>query len=278
MDTPILTPAACEGTATLFETPYFDTQAYLTQSGQLYSEASAAAFGRVYCFSPAFRAEKSKTRRHLTEFWMIEPEAAYLDLEGCIQLAEGLVAFVVGRILERRGAELRVLERDLVPLERVRPPFPRITYDEAVERLRAAGHAIAWGDDFGGDEETVLAKAFDRPVFVTHYPAQCKAFYMQPDAARPEVVLGADLLAPEGYGEIVGGGQRIHDLALLERRLEEHRLPRDQYAWYLDLRRYGSVPHSGFGIGVERTVAWICGVEHVRETVPFPRLLNRLYP
>lgn len=278
MDTPILTPAACEGTSTLFETPYFDTQAYLTQSGQLYSEASVAAFGRVYCFSPAFRAEKSKTRRHLTEFWMIEPEAAYLDLEGCIALAEGLVAFVVARVLERRGSELRVLERDRGPLERVRAPFPRMTYDEAVERLRDAGHAIAWGDDFGGDEETVLAKAFDRPVFVTHYPAQCKAFYMQPDPARSEVVLGADLLAPEGYGEIVGGGQRIHDLALLERRLEEHRLPRAQYAWYLDLRRYGSVPHSGFGIGIERTVAWICGVEHVRETIPFPRLLNRLYP
>lgn len=278
MDTPILTPAACEGTSTLFETPYFETHAYLTQSGQLYSEASAAAFGRVYCFSPAFRAEKSKTRRHLTEFWMIEPEAAYLDLDGCVALAEGLVASVVARVLEHRGAELRVLERDRAPLERVRPPFPRITYDEAVERLRAAGHAITWGDDFGGDEETVLAKAFDRPVFVTHYPAQCKAFYMQPDPARPDVVLGADLLAPEGYGEIVGGGQRIHDLALLERRLEEHRLPREQYAWYLDIRRYGSVPHSGFGIGVERTVAWICGVEHVRETVPFPRLLNRLYP
>jgi asparaginyl-tRNA synthetase len=244
----------------------------------LYSEASAAAFGRVYCFSPAFRAEKSKTRRHLTEFWMIEPEAAYLDLDGCIALAEGLVASVVARVLERREPELRALERDRVPLERVRPPFPRITYDEAVERLRAAGHPIAWGDDFGGDEETVLANAFDRPVFVTHYPAQCKAFYMQPDPGRPEVVLGADLLAPEGYGEIVGGGQRIHDPALLERRLEEHRLPKDQYAWYLDLRRYGSVPHSGFGIGVERTVAWICGLEHVRETIPFPRLLNRLYP
>jgi asparaginyl-tRNA synthetase len=278
MDTPILTPAACEGTSTLFETPYFETHAYLTQSGQLYSEASAAAFGRVYCFSPAFRAEKSKTRRHLTEFWMIEPEAAYLDLEGCIGLAEGLVAFVVGRVLERRGAELQALERDRAPLERVRPPFPRITYDEAVERLRAAGHAIEWGDDFGGDEETVLAKAFDRPVFVTHYPAQCKAFYMQPDAARPDVVLGADLLAPEGYGEIVGGGERIHDPALLERRIEEHHLPRDQYAWYVDLRRYGSVPHSGFGIGIERTVTWICGLEHVRETIPFPRLLNRLYP
>jgi asparaginyl-tRNA synthetase len=278
MDTPILTPSACEGTSTLFETPYFDTHAYLTQSGQLYSEASAAAFGRVYCFSPAFRAEKSKTRRHLTEFWMIEPEAAYLDLEGCIALAEGMVAFTVGRVLERRQAELRVLERDQTPLQRVQAPFPRITYDEAVERLRAAGHATAWGDDFGGDEETVLAKAFDRPLFVTHYPAQCKAFYMQPDPARPEVVLGADLLAPEGYGEVVGGGQRIHDLALLERRLEEHRLPREQYAWYLDLRRYGSVPHSGFGIGIERTVAWICGLEHVRETVPFPRLLNRLYP
>lgn len=278
MDTPILTPAACEGTSTLFETPYFETQAYLTQSGQLYSEAGAAAFGRVYCFSPAFRAEKSKTRRHLTEFWMVEPEAAYLDLDGCIALAESLVASTVGRVLERRQAELRVLERNQAPLERVRAPFPRITYDDAVERLRAAGHTIAWGDDFGGDEETVLAKAFDRPLFVTHYPAQCKAFYMQPDPARPEVVLGADLLAPEGYGEIVGGGQRIHDPALLERRLEEHRLPKDQYAWYVDLRRYGSVPHSGFGIGIERTVTWICGIEHVRETIPFPRLLNRLYP
>jgi asparaginyl-tRNA synthetase len=278
MDTPILTPAACEGTSTLFETPYFDTQAYLAQSGQLYSEAAIAAFGRVYCFSPAFRAEKSKTRRHLTEFWMIEPEAAYLDLDGCIALVQGLVVSVVERILERRAAELRVLERDLAPLARVTAPFPRITYDEAVERLRAAGHAFAWGDDFGGDEETVLAKAFDRPVFVTHYPARCKAFYMEPDPARPEVVLGADLLAPEGYGEIVGGGQRIHDPALLERRIEEHRLPKEQYVWYIDLRRYGSVPHSGFGIGIERTVAWICGIEHVRETVPFPRLLNRLYP
>ena len=278
MDTPILTPAACEGTSTLFETPYFDDHAYLAQSGQLYSEASIGAFGRVYCFSPAFRAEKSKTRRHLTEFWMIEPEAAYLDLEGCIALAEGLVVSVVGRVLERRAAELRVLDRDLAPLERVRAPFPRITYDEAVERLRAAGHAIAWGDDFGGDEETVLAKAFDRPLFVTHYPAQCKAFYMQPDAARPEVVLGADLLAPEGYGEIIGGGQRIHDPALLERRIEEHHLPKEQYAWYIDLRRYGSVPHSGFGIGIERTVAWVCRLEHVRESIPFPRLLNRLYP
>jgi len=232
MDTPILTPAACEGTSTLFETPYFDDHAYLAQSGQLYSEASIGAFGRVYCFSPAFRAEKSKTRRHLTEFWMIEPEAAYLDLEGCIALAEGLIVSVVGRVLERRAAELRVLDRDLAPLERVRAPFPRITYDEAVERLRAAGHPIAWGDDFGGDEETVLAKAFDRPLFVTHYPAQCKAFYMQPDAARPEVVLGADLLAPEGYCEIIGGGQRIHDPALLERRIEEHHLPKEQYAWY----------------------------------------------
>jgi asparaginyl-tRNA synthetase len=278
MDTPILTPAACEGTSTLFETPYFDDHAYLAQSGQLYSEASIGAFGRVYCFSPAFRAEKSKTRRHLTEFWMIEPEAAYLDLEGCIALAEGLVVSVVGRVLERRAAELRVLDRDLAPLARVRAPFPRITYDEAVERLRAAGHTIAWGDDFGGDEETVLAKAFDRPLFVTHYPAQCKAFYMQPDAARPEVVLGADLLAPEGYGEIIGGGQRIHDPALLERRIDEHHLPKEQYAWYIDLRRYGSVPHSGFGIGIERTVAWVCRLEHVRESIPFPRLLNRLYP
>jgi len=278
MDTPILTPAACEGTSTLFETPYFERRAYLAQSGQLYSEATSVAFGRVYCFGPTFRAEKSKTRRHLTEFWMLEPEAAYLDLEGCMALAEGLVGFVVRRVLERRRRELEALKRDPASLERVQPPFPRLTYDQAVERLRAQGVAMTWGDDFGGDEETVLSKMFDRPVFVTHYPAQCKAFYMQPDPARPDVVLGADLLAPDGYGEIVGGGQRIHDLALLERRVEGIGLPRAEYAWYLDLRRYGSVPHSGFGIGIERTVTWICGLEHVRETIPFPRLINRLYP
>ncbi|HLN13122.1 MAG TPA: asparagine--tRNA ligase, partial [bacterium] len=240
MDTPILTPSACEGTSNLFETPYFERQAYLTQSGQLYNEATAMAFGRVYCFGPTFRAEKSKTRRHLTEFWMLEPEAAFLDLDGYMDLAEGLVVAVARRVLERRRRELVLLERDLAPLERVASPFPRITYDDAVERLRAQGAAVAWGDDFGGDEETVLSRQFDRPVFVHRYPAQCKAFYMQPDPARPEVVLGADLLAPEGYGEIVGGGERIHDLALMERRLDEMKLPRAEYAWYVDLRRYGS--------------------------------------
>ena len=278
LDTPILTPSACEGTSTLFETPYFERRAYLTQSGQLYNEATAAALGRVYCFGPTFRAEKSKTRRHLTEFWMLEPEAAFLDLDGYMDLAEGLVVAVVRRVLARRRPELTLLERDVAPLERVAAPFPRITYDEAIERLRGAGASVAWGDDFGGDEETVLSRQFDRPVFVHRYPAHCKAFYMQPDPARPEVVLGADLLAPEGYGEIVGGGERIHDLALLERRLDEMKLPPSEYAWYLDLRRYGSVPHSGFGIGIERTVTWVCGLEHVRETIPFPRLINRLYP
>ncbi len=278
LDTPILTPSACEGTSTLFETPYFERRAYLTQSGQLYNEATAAALGRVYCFGPTFRAEKSKTRRHLTEFWMLEPEAAYLDLEGCIVLAEGLVARVVRRVRERRGPELAALGRDTAVLERVEPPFPRITYDDAVSHLRSQGFSITWGDDFGGDEETAISKLFDRPVFVHRYPVQCKAFYMQPDPARPEVVLGADLLAYEGYGEIVGGGERIHDRALLERRLREQNLPAEEYAWYVDLRRYGSVPHSGFGIGIERTVAWICGLEHVRETIPFPRLINRLYP
>ncbi len=278
MDTPILTPSACEGTTTLFETPYFERRAYLAQSGQLYNEADAAAFGRVYCFGPTFRAEKSKTRRHLTEFWMLEPEAAYMDLEGCLALAEGLVASVVRRVLDHRARELEVLNRDTAPLERIAPPFPRLAYDEAVARLREKGIAIAWGEDFGGDEETILSKMFDQPVFIHRFPAQCKAFYMQPDPERPEVVLGADLLAPEGYGEIVGGGERISDHALLERRLAEHKLPRAEYAWYLDLRRYGSVPHSGFGIGIERTVTWICGLEHVRETIPFPRLINRLYP
>jgi asparaginyl-tRNA synthetase len=279
VDTPILTPASVEGTTTLFETTYFDLgRAYLAQSGQLYNEAAAAAFGRVYCFGPTFRAEKSKTRRHLIEFWMVEPEAAYMTLSEYMDVAEALVCSVVARVLERRRAELEVLERNTSPLESVKPPFPRITYDEALKRLAASGKPLVWGDDFGGDEETVISAAFDRPVFVHRYPAQVKAFYMQPDPARPEVVLGADLLAPEGYGEIIGGGQRIDDLELLQRRLEEHELPKDVYRWYLDLRRYGSVPHSGFGLGIERTVAWIAGIEHIRETIPFPRLLNRLYP
>jgi asparaginyl-tRNA synthetase len=279
VDTPILTPASVEGTTTLFETTYFDLgRAYLAQSGQLYNEAAAAAFGRVYCFGPTFRAEKSKTRRHLIEFWMVEPEAAYMTLSEYMDVAEALVCSVVARVLERRRAELEVHERNTSPLESVKPPFPRITYDEALKRLAASGKPLVWGDDFGGDEETVISAAFDRPVFVHRYPAQVKAFYMQPDPARPEVVLGADLLAPEGYGEIIGGGQRIDDLELLQRRLEEHGLPKDVYRWYLDLRRYGSVPHSGFGLGIERTVAWIAGIEHIRETIPFPRLLNRLYP
>ena len=279
VDAPILTPAAVEGTTTLFATEYFDLgTAYLTQSGQLYNEAAAMAFGRVYCFGPTFRAEKSKTRRHLIEFWMLEPEAAFLDLDGYMALAEEFVAYTVGRVLDRCRTELRTVERDVSTLERVTAPFPRISYDDALRILAERGKPLTWGDDLGGDEETVVSNSFDRPVFVHRYPTQCKAFYMQPDPQRPEVVLGADLLAPEGYGEIIGGGQRIDDLALLRRRLAEHRLPEDVYRWYLDLRRYGSVPHAGFGIGIERTVAWICGIDHVRETIPFPRLLNRLYP
>ncbi|HEX4841915.1 MAG TPA: asparagine--tRNA ligase [bacterium] len=279
VDTPILTPAAVEGTTTLFETPYFDLgTAYLTQSGQLYNEAAAMAFGQVYCFGPTFRAEKSKTRRHLTEFWMLEPEAAYMVLEEYMEFAEALVCAIVAQVVQRRRGELGVLERDVAHLDKVRPPFPRLSYDEALARLAAAGKPLPWGEDLGGDEETVISSAFDRPVFVHRYPAQCKAFYMQPDPTRPEVVLSADLLASEGYGEIIGGGQRIHDLHLLEQRLHEHHLPPDVYRWYMDLRRYGSVPHSGFGLGIERTVAWIAGIEHVREAIPFPRLLNRLYP
>jgi asparaginyl-tRNA synthetase len=279
VDTPILTPAAVEGTTTLFETPYFDLgKAYLTQSGQLYNEAAAMAFGQVYCFGPTFRAEKSKTRRHLTEFWMLEPEAAYMVLEEYMEFAEALVCAIVAQVVQRRPTELGVLERDIAHLEKVQPPFPRLSYDDALARLAAAGKSLPWGEDLGGDEETIISSAFDRPVFVHRYPARCKAFYMQPDPTRPEIVLSADLLASEGYGEIIGGGQRIHDLHLLEQRLHEHHLPPDVYRWYLDLRRYGSVPHSGFGLGIERTVAWIAGIEHVREAIAFPRLLNRLYP
>jgi len=279
VDTPILTPASVEGTTTLFGVDYFDLgKAYLAQSGQLYNEAAIAAFGRVYCFGPTFRAEKSKTRRHLIEFWMLEPEVAYLGLDGYMELAEAFVAAIVRDVLRTRTRELETLARNLEPLRRVVPPFPRISYDEARDLLAAAGKPIPWGEDFGGDEETVVSSHFDRPVFVHRYPAGAKAFYMQPDPDRPEVVLSADLLAPEGYGEIVGGGERIWDLALLERRLVEWGLPRETYEWYLDLRRYGAVPHSGFGIGIERTVAWICGLEHIREAITFPRLINRLYP
>jgi len=278
IDAPLLTPAACEGTTTLFETDYFGDKAYLSQSGQLYNEAAAMAFGRVYCYGPTFRAERSKTRRHLLEFWMLEPEAAFMDLDECMELEEDMVAHIVARILETRRQELETLGRDIAPLERVRPPFPRISYDEALEVAARAGEASKWGEDFGAPVETAIAAAFDRPAFVHRYPTQCKAFYMEPDPKRPEVVLGADLLAPEGYGEIIGGGQRISDLGLLRRRIDEHGLPEEAYEWYVDLRRFGSVPHSGFGLGIERTVAWIAGIDHLREAIPFPRLLNRLYP
>lgn len=278
VDAPILTPAACEGTTTLFETDYFGEKAYLSQSGQLYMEAAAMALGRVYCFGPTFRAEKSKTRRHLMEFWMIEPEMAFADLEEDMRVQEELVSHVVQRVLSTRKSELETLERDTAALERVKPPFPRISYDEAVEILKKHGSEIEWGSDFGGGDETILAEQFDRPVFVHRYPAQCKAFYMKPDPDRPEVALCADLLAPEGYGEVIGGGQRIDDLDMLKKRIAEHNLPEEAYGWYLDLRRYGSVPHAGFGMGIERTVAWICGLDHVRETIPFPRMLYRMYP
>jgi asparaginyl-tRNA synthetase len=278
-DTPIFTPSSCEGTTTLFPVRYFeDETAYLTQSGQLYNEANAIALGRVYCFGPTFRAEKSKTRRHLTEFWMVEPEMAYANLEDAIELAESLVAAVVARVLDRRATELNALERDRAPLERVVPPFPRITYDEAVRRLREAGQPIEWGGDFGGADETALSNMFDRPVAVTHYPSQVKAFYMKPHPDRPEISLSVDVLAPEGYGEIVGGGQRIDEYELLLQRIREHGLPQQPFEWYLDLRRFGSVPHSGFGMGIERVVAWICGLEHIRETIPYPRMLYRIYP
>ncbi len=278
VDTPILTPAACEGTTTLFETDYFGEHAYLTQSGQLYNEASIMSLGRVYCFGPTFRAEKSKTRRHLIEFWMVEPEMAYADIEECMHVEEEFVSAIVQTTLRERAAELQLLGRDTTRLAEVVPPFPRLSYDKAVEILNREGVAITWGDDFGAPHETALAAHFAKPVFVHHYPAQCKAFYMEEDPLRPELSLSVDLLAPEGYGEIIGGGQRTASLELLERRLTEHHLPREAFEWYLDLRRFGSVPHSGFGLGVERTVTWICGLEHIRETIAFPRTLGRIYP
>ncbi len=278
MDTPILTPAACEGTTTLFETQYFDDKAYLTQSGQLYNEATAAAFGKVYCFGPTFRAEKSKTRRHLMEFWMVEPEAAYVELEENNEIQENMITYIVKQVLEKKENELKLLERDISKLELIKVPFPRISYDEAIDILKNNGSKIEWGDDFGGEDETILSQRYEKPVFVLRYPIKCKAFYMEPDPQRPEVALCADLLASEGYGEIIGGGQRIDDYNLLEKRIKEHNLPRESYEWYLDLRKYGSVPHSGFGLGIERTVAWICGLDHIRETIPFPRMLNKIYP
>ena len=278
-DTPIFTPAACEGTTTLFPVAYFDDRtAFLTQSGQLYNEANAMALGRVYCFGPTFRAEKSKTRRHLTEFWMVEPEMAYATLDDATDLAEALVVAIVGRVLETRRRELEVLERDTAPLEGVRTPFPRVSYDEAAQILLDHGLPFEWGGDFGGPDETALAEHFDRPVAVHRFPSAIKAFYMKPDPERPELSLSVDVLAPEGYGEIVGGGQRLDDYDLLLERITEQQLPREAFEWYLDLRRYGTVPHAGFGMGVERVVAWLCGIDHVRETIPYPRMLARLTP
>jgi asparaginyl-tRNA synthetase len=277
-DAPIFTPSAVEGTTTLFEVPYFGEKAYLTQSGQLYVEATIAAFGKVYCFGPTFRAEKSKTPRHLTEFWMVEPEMAFCGFEENLKVQEEMVTYIVKTVLEKRRRELETLKRDIKPLQKVEPPFDRISYTEAVEMLQKAGFQIEWGEDLGAPHERYISLQFEKPVFVHRYPAKAKAFYMQPDPENPDVVLCADLMAPEGYGEIIGGSQRIHDLKLLEKRIEEFGLPKQAYEWYLDLRRYGSVPHSGFGLGIERTVMWICKLKHIRETIPFPRTLTRLYP
>jgi asparaginyl-tRNA synthetase len=278
VDSPVLTPAACEGTSTLFPVDYFEDKAFLTQSGQLYGEAAAMALGRIYCFGPTFRAEKSKTRKHLTEFWMVEPEVAFLELDGLMELAEQFVTHVVASCLERRKEELKVLGRDTAALEKVLPPFPRLHYNDAVKKVNEAGVAMPWGDDFGAPQEEAVAKGYDRPVLVHRYPAEIKAFYMQPDPADPKHALCVDMIAPDGYGEIIGGSQRIHDLALLEKRIADHKLPREAFEWYLDLRKYGTVPHSGFGLGVERTVAWIAGTEHIRECIPFPRMLHKIYP
>jgi asparaginyl-tRNA synthetase len=283
-DPPIITPAACEGTTTLFPVDYFDDQAYLTQSGQLYAEAMAMALGKVYSFGPTFRAEKSKTRRHLTEFWMVEPEVAYATLDDVMEIAEGLISFIVKRCLERRRVDLQTIGRDISKLEKIEPPFPRISYDDAVKNLQE-GHGkgaleskFEWGGDLGSPDETYLSAQFDKPVMVHRYPAKVKAFYMEPDPQRPELALCVDVLAPEGYGEIIGGSQRMASHELLLQRIHEHGLPEEAFKWYLDLRKFGSVPHGGFGMGIERAVAWICGLEHVRETIPFPRMLHRLYP
>ncbi len=278
VDSPIFTPNAAEGTTTLFKTDYFGSPAYLTQSGQLYAEAACMAFGRVYCFGPTFRAEKSKTRRHLTEFWMIEPEVAFFDLQDDMELAEEFVSYIVQTVLKNRKQELETLERDTTKLEKVTPPFPKIHYNEAVEILKKNGVEFTYGDDFGGADETVLSDQFEKPVIVHHYPAEVKAFYMKRDPEEPQFALAMDMLAPEGYGEIIGGSQREDDYDTLLQRIREHNLSEEAFQWYLDLRKYGSVPHSGFGLGIERTVAWITGVKHVRETIPFPRLMQRIYP
>src|SRR5580658_4541911 len=278
-DAPVFTPAACEGTSTLFEVNYIDDQkAYLTQSGQLYVEATAAALGKVYTFGPTFRAEKSKTRRHLTEFWMLEPEAAFAHLEDMIRLGEGLVSAVVQSVVKNKARELETLQRDVSKLAKIEPPFPRISYDEAIKVLQKNGNPAKWGDDFGGDEETIISKEFDKPVIIHRYPAAMKAFYMATDPERPELSLSFDMIAPEGYGEVIGGGERQSNYETLIRRIREEKLPEESFQWYLDLRRYGSVPHAGFGLGLERTVAWICGTEHIREVIPFPRMLYRVYP
>ena len=278
IDSPILTGSSVEGTSTLFETDYFGDKAYLSQSGQLYLEPAAASFGKVYCFGPTFRAEKSKTRRHLTEFWMVEPEVAFLDFEGLCELAEDFIVYLVGRVLERCGEQLKRLERDPKKLEVITKPFPRITYRDGIKTLQGKGFPVKFGDDLGADEETALGAEFEKPLIVSRFPTAIKSFYMQPDPLDPEVVLGLDMLAPEGYGEIIGGSERIHDLALLEKRLEEHKLPREAYEWYLDVRRYGTFPHAGFGMGLERVVTWICGIHHLREAIPYPRTLKRIYP
>lgn len=278
VDAPVFTPAACEGTTTLFETDYFGEKAYLTQSGQLYMEAGAAAFGKVYCFGPTFRAEKSKTRRHLIEFWMVEPEVAFADLDDNMKLIEDFVSSIVARVLDRRREELKRIERDTSFLEKVVPPFPRVHYNEAADQLVKAGLPFEWGSDFGGTDETVLTEKQEKPIFVHRFPAAIKAFYFKNDPEDARLSLSCDLLAPEGFGEVVGGGTREDRLDVLEGKIREHNLPMDAFRWYLDLRRYGSVPHSGFGLGIERTLSWICGLGHVRETIPFPRMLNRLYP
>ena len=277
-DSPILTPSACEGTTTLFDIDYFGDKAYLSQSGQLYNEVGAAALGKVYCFGPTFRAEKSKTRRHLMEFWMVEPEVAFLDLDGNMKLIEDFVSYIIQRVIKNKTYELEILERNTERLKKVVPPFPRISYDEALEILKKKGKEIPWGEDFGGDEETAISEEFEKPVFVHRYPKECKAFYMKEDPENPKLSLSVDLLAPEGYGEIVGGGQREDDYHKLKERMKEAGIPEEPYRWYLDLRKYGTFPHSGFGLGIERTLAWIAGIHHVRETIPFPRLLEKIYP
>ncbi len=278
VDTPIFTPSACEGTTTLFETKYFDTSAYLTQSGQLYNEATAAAFGKVYCFGPTFRAEKSKTRRHLMEFWMVEPEIAWANLNDVMDVAEDFITFIVKRVLKNRRSELETLERDISKLEKIEKPFPRITYEEAVKIIKKKNPDFIDGDDFGGGDETIISESFDRPVMVHRYPINIKAFYMQPDPENENLALCVDVLAPEGYGEIIGGGERIDNYDLLLKKIKEHNLPEEAFKWYLDLRKYGTFPHGGFGMGIERCVAWICGIKHVRETIAFPRMLYRIYP